>query len=584
MELLAASAMGVKAAPPGPKSFTTALIQELKAAASSPAGFTVSEIHRHLSRKEAGLVQSPFYVEMGISGRRSIRLKPLQATAKAMSEDRPVSTLLTFQASLRDSITKNTLPELVNWLRNDAPPSVSTLTVEKIVLTTERAYDFIFETHTRGHSGFPAHELGSRIGHDLKKAWESFVVANARSGLSLSSQAASEPPLTMDMVDYQGSIGTFIQDLEKNLQILVQSMEQSILAAPRLHDQEALLRAIDDQLMQDLGFSEMLRMRTLALFPPDNLISPQSDYNAEELFTRQKQLIPLASEDLPDLGRVLVEYKKYGLADAEDPTAMTLSYQRISQLAEILKAEKSYEFRTLRCLKWFHLPEHHTYGLAFANPPMAQCQPLQLRKVIKSSNPYFRPSLGERFAIALHIGKAIHKWHSVNWVHQSVASHNIVFFQPEGQMGINYSSPYLCGFEYARPNDAPSTARYVENFDVSIYSHPDRQGVPSKSHKKKHDLYSYGVVLLEIGFWRLAADLFPKEFRTRVTAENMKKTLTANVRTRLAHHMGRDYCTATLMCLEEDFDVTLDDAVESHLTAMFNSKVLGLVANGKDLK
>ena len=48
------------------------------------------------------------------------------------------------------------------------------------------------------------------------------------------------------------------------------------------------------------------------------------------------------------------------------------------------------------------------------------------------------------------ISEALPKWHiSANWVHHGAVSHN---FRPNDSTSYDYSRPYLCSFEFNRPN------------------------------------------------------------------------------------------------------------------------------------
>lgn len=63
--------------------------------------------------------------------------------------------------------------------------------------------------------------------------------------------------------------------------------------------------------------------------------------------------------------------------------------------------------------------------------------------------------------------------------------------------------PFLSGFMYARANEAVSMPLSVHGLfssELDISRHPDRQGDPSViRYSMCHDVYSLGVILLEIG-------------------------------------------------------------------------------------
>lgn len=63
-------------------------------------------------------------------------------------------------------------------------------------------------------------------------------------------------------------------------------------------------------------------------------------------------------------------------------------------------------------------------------------------------------------------------------------------------------------FDLPSPLWSPtSLQRILFEPNRDIYRHPERQGQPTTPFKKIHDIYSLGVVLLEIGLWEPAIKL-----------------------------------------------------------------------------
>jgi len=61
-------------------------------------------------------------------------------------------------------------------------------------------------------------------------------------------------------------------------------------------------------------------------------------------------------------------------------------------------------------------------------------------------------------------------------------------------------TPYLVGFEEFRLDDSDTMMRGSQEWYKNLYRHPDRQGVLVKERFiMQHDIYSFGVMLLEIG-------------------------------------------------------------------------------------
>lgn len=576
VELLSASAMGVQAPPPGPKSFTTALIRELKDAAKSPLGITILELHRRLSQRSAGLLQTPFHVDLGTGTRRSIRLKSSKLCSTVDTDD-AVGPQLTLRVTLRDIITKTSLPLIVQWLKHEAPPIVSRMTVEKVVSKTEKVQKFIFDD-SRGRTALSIDSLELPAKDEIFQAWTAFAMLVAKAELIMSTDGSSHKDSMFRRESSERADVAFVNELDIQLSELMETIKETVMGTNKLFNKDYLLEVTQNKLSDDLGLTNLLRMRLMALFPDTESDVIDERPETDEDSKSNSGLVSLVPQSLPELGPVLVEYKGSSVGDT---AVAKLSNQRVRQLADLLSVSKPEEFRALTCLKSFQLSDHSRYCLAFAIPEGCLGMPSSLRDIIYKSKASDRPSLGQRFGIAFKIARAVANWHRVGWVHQSVASHNVIFFYTEQHKSrLDFLSPYLCGFEYARPNAAPSHPRYVENFDIAVYCHPERQGLPSKQHRKRHDLYSLGVVLLEIGLWRPMSDLFPTSKRIRLTPAEMKDTLLRNARARLAHYMGTSYARAVITCLTGEFRVKLDDESESQLSSAFNKMVISALSRG----
>ncbi len=95
-------------------------------------------------------------------------------------------------------------------------------------------------------------------------------------------------------------------------------------------------------------------------------------------------------------------------------------------------------------------------------------------------------------------------------VHESFRSENILFFAPQAKdtndtayadasEKVDLNQPWIFGFEFSRP-DTFFSAGFIDTCpDRDVYRHPERQGQPLTTFKKMHDIYSLGIVLLEIG-------------------------------------------------------------------------------------
>ena len=91
--------------------------------------------------------------------------------------------------------------------------------------------------------------------------------------------------------------------------------------------------------------------------------------------------------------------------------------------------------------------------------------------------------------------------HVVDWLHKAIRSDNILFFSHPNSPEL--SKAYLSGFKCARPDRCEETTT-DDGLDswAELYLHPDYQGLNSKrSYRKTFNIYSFGLILLEIAHW-----------------------------------------------------------------------------------
>lgn len=577
VELVAACAMGVKTIRPGPRSFTTVLIDELRTLLRMSKKANIQDVVNGLVSRSAGCRETPVRFS-GLKPRGTICLEPLIPGSPSIQSNQEKA-LMTLKVSLRDTLDDSTVEVMTEWLSVLAPRQVSKLTVEDVIVSTGYVHDYIFNSD-RGSSSTSFQQLSKPGKDEIWAAWDkleaqiaviSAHLKRVSSSSNQSCQSVEESP--HEQAEHLSSV----QKVENKLLSLQRLIERHIMALPKLYeDKDALLTAIEDMSNRDLGFLPVLELRLKARFPSELDPSMKANHVVKSASTRPDLFATLVKEELDGLGSVLVEYKTYSEKDATSDNIAD-SEQRIKHLTGLLQKTNPTEFRTLRCTQWFHENVNNRFGLIF-QIPVAQGGFISLRDVIGISDRSQRPTLGQRFSIARMIGNALLRWHTADWVHQGIASHNIIFFRQNGS--IDYRNPYLCGFEYARPSGAPSTSRRVQDFELNVYRHPDRQGVPRKYHTKIYDIYSFGVLLLEIGIWALAKYCFSNLNVASLSPMEMQHHLILNSKLRLRHYVGGAYQKAADRCLNLDLDVVCDDAVESQLAMKFEDLVLRAIPSG----
>ncbi len=120
-------------------------------------------------------------------------------------------------------------------------------------------------------------------------------------------------------------------------------------------------------------------------------------------------------------------------------------------------------------------------------------------------------SMSNRVALASKLASAVLYLHSCGFVHKNIRPSNILIFDDVVSHSARSShtthpyvtgEPYLMGFDSVRKADARSNMIRVEEWKKNIYLHPDRHRMQDGDEfTMVHDVYSLGVVLLEIALW-----------------------------------------------------------------------------------
>lgn len=547
--VLAACGMNGYTYKPGADSFTTAFIEECKRMLKSDSSVLISELAHRLSNRDIG-IQTPSVIDLPVLDNPSEFTIRLRHIGPENLCPKPLSSSLVFIADF---------PE------------------------------------------FPTEEFDARskrLGHYLSSNLPSFL-RNPRVSIIRvmdSIQVSSEILQSIEARD-QSVLAPIIQSTKADItqawegvnEIMRTNVDENHLADPESWRERAL------DLLKQLEKANEHFLECVA----DNVELERPEWQSHLYSTmprRSEVLAPLLLKRIirnpnairnndcmqePGGRRELQEVKFYSSSMTSDD--IEESVRRVEQLSSVLSSASDLNFRSLPFLSWTHDKDNCKFILKFEIPSKYKPETwVSLFEVIKSSprKKIPRPTLEERLAMAFQLSKAVAQWHQAGWVHQSINSHDIFFFYPVGEERLDYSNPYLGGFEYARPSLAPSLGSKVADINRDVYRHPDRQGSSRKGHRKKHDLYSLGVVLSEIGLWMLAVVTGNPQKSRDVEVKVMENALLSVTRERLGFYAGSIYNNATKRCLENDFGVSLDDESESNLDQAFRLLVMDQLAGG----
>ena len=282
--------------------------------------------------------------------------------------------------------------------------------------------------------------------------------------------------------------------------------------------------------------------------------------------------------------RIIVEFKER--PPPRDPISHHVDNvkKELRSLVTILRLGVK-TFRVLNCHGFYETSDH--YGLVYQLPSWVivdeflQCESLGNILMHDQYAQLLANNLDNRLVLAKALATTMYHLHSVQWVHKSFNPDNILLFGRKAANGgaqFDWSRPYVVGFDASRANlghsDKLPTSLRWEN---RVYTHPDRQreGNLPRFHKL-YDLYSLGVVLLEIGLLKCFKHSMYRrspEWTDIPASEVQKKFVICSKELRSV--LGNTYAEIVEVCLSGNFGIApnQDDLNETQLLMAFRSEV-----------
>jgi hypothetical protein len=253
--------------------------------------------------------------------------------------------------------------------------------------------------------------------------------------------------------------------------------------------------------------------------------------------------------------------------------------KRVDNLAVMLGRVKSSiegeNYRVLECLGYFEDRRPNTFGIFYRLPKAANPfeEPISLYRLLGTGNEDLdrMPSLDCRVNLALRLAISLHEFHSSGWLHKQITSDNIVFFKSETSPILTESDlhrPYLVGFAVSRPSNDPrgteekipaqQSTRTTQTAD-DLYRHPSQASSPST---RQHDIYSLGLVLLEIARWNRLETMIAD----RTEAQNTSHQQALSCAVEIDFDVGRAYSNVvrTLLRNVDESAWTVPQSLYSH--------------------
>lgn len=601
VELVAAAPMGCKTSGPGPRSFTTAFMKEVSSTLERDGYVEIRKVHHSLARRETKLFQTPIHFSHG--KKPTLRLEPL-SPPEAIDDtlQRPQATLM-LRMMLRNPLDRPLLDELILWLTCSAPRDIYGVDVTELGHRASSVQSFMERASSSPQAILNVDSLPVVPRDEVRSAWISFQwslhdLFRSLSQISLPKRKPRIPdgPSTTNSasdIDDEARVRKFLQEFDDNITSLERVIERNTLAVPELSEEASLSEAIADSNWRDRDLVKALELRLKNIrfektqgLPSDRYL----DLPPFKLYSISPDT--MTCEEHADYGKVLIEHLPLPYSEFDEVTKAR-NKERMDHLVDLLRTS-SEQFRTLYCIAWETGPQDSGLSLIFKPPYDGEYLPVSLFDIIavhcgqrgdkeKAVGPIPQPTLGQRFKLAKAIGQAILRWHTVGWVHQGISSRNIVLFKHRRSCELDYSKPYLCGFGFTRLISRYSNPRQTKDDVIrDLYQHPERQGYrPLNTHRKEHDIYSFGALLFEIGVW----DLLPLAFATITEQKRVNEVQEKMVGhlDEIERDMGLSYGAATRICLLMQFDIQQDDKMQSALAREFDLQVLRKLDAGTHL-
>ena len=246
---------------------------------------------------------------------------------------------------------------------------------------------------------------------------------------------------------------------------------------------------------------------------------------------------------------VWIEWREYqGTKSQPDPQ----SVQNVERLAWLLsQPDRPDEFRVPTCLGYIEDPVEARFGIVLDSLSDESESLLSWFSQVESSI--------DRPAIAHQVAESLLYLHAVNWLHKGLRSAGVVFNKTATASYGSLGHLSISGFGFSRPsNDSFTSSGPPHDSKWALYCHPTYLDTERKSgYRKSYDIYSLGIILIEIAFWKpidqilqslhsgrdSALDNERQDTRTRILDSN---TVLEQVRL----NMNDGYAKATRACIE----------------------------------
>ncbi|RMZ76423.1 hypothetical protein DV737_g4795, partial [Chaetothyriales sp. CBS 132003] len=241
------------------------------------------------------------------------------------------------------------------------------------------------------------------------------------------------------------------------------------------------------------------------------------------------------------------------------------------------------KLHTLQAVGYVDDPHYHCCWIVFQFPlgpisslapvPRAS-EPLSLHKLFSSP---LKPPLEARYSLAKRLVNTFASLYGSEWMHKGINSKNIVFPQIYSPVTVqsfaSVQTALVQGFNYSRQLTQAQTidrGKVLNDLESAIYRHPLYQGEAASGYQIHYDIYSLGLVLLEIALWDQLMGFLAAKHRKEppvvlstdmprfheIEAVELKRRVMIRVGSELAYRVGTKYKEVVRWCLNLEGPVT----------------------------
>lgn len=181
-----------------------------------------------------------------------------------------------------------------------------------------------------------------------------------------------------------------------------------------------------------------------------------------------------------------------------------------------------------------------------------------------------------RRVIAVRMINTVYELLQARWFHRSISTNNVIAFDG------NWGMPYLAGFKTARfiiDGLSDPKSRGLIEWKDRYFQHPKRyirKQASEERFRMKHDIFSLGILLLELQKGCNFGDPFYKEKWDNLEGDDLRKQFVALAKEEDSYYLGKGYIDPIVRCLQdfERIDRGKDADCEHNVLWHFQSQVL----------